>query len=160
MAQQASDVLQGSVDFPSMCNGIAVKRRTVRLHVILYSIGFAICCTGCVTTVQPRDGGPLRGSSAEFRSYAARIFRLQNEVASALALRLEDASPADVPGLEAAEDALLDACAELNATAARRRDGGGVRPFADLSTARSVPGCESATLAAQQQLETRSAFGQ
>jgi hypothetical protein len=160
MAQQANDVLQRLGDFPSMCKGIALKPGDVRLHVILYSIGFVICCNGCVTTVQPRDGDPLRVSSREFRAYAERIFRLQNEVASEIALRLEDAEPADVSALEAAEDALLDACAQLNATAARRRDGGGVRPFSDLSTARSVPACETAALAAQRQLTTRSAVGQ
>lgn len=160
MAQGAVEVLQASADFPSMCNGIRTNPTDVRLHVILYSIGFVISGTGCVTTVQPIEGAPLRVSSDAFRSYAEQVFRLQNEIASEIALRLEDADPKDVARLEDAEDALLDACQQLNATAARRRDGGGTRPLDDLSTARSVPACETAARAAQQELAALSAIGQ
>jgi hypothetical protein len=159
MAQGDGEVLQASTDFPSMRKGIPPNLLNVRLHVILYSIGFVISGTGCVATVQPLEGASMRISSDAFRSYAEQVFRLQNEIASELALRLDD-DTAETEMLEAAEDAVLAACRLLNATAARRRDGGGVRPFGDLRTARSVPACESAAREARRQLQAGSAAGQ
>jgi hypothetical protein len=102
--------------------------------------------------VRTSDGEELSVTSSEFRAYAERVFRLQNEVATDLAFAL-DAEPvvdaSTYARLERADDRLFDACAALNEIAARRRDGARRRPFADARAAQTVPGCERAATAAR-----------
>jgi hypothetical protein len=77
-------------------------------------------------------------------------------VATELAFALEDAgAPGAAPpaGLAAAEDALLEACAGLNELATLRRDGENVGARRGARNARSVPGCETAMLAAERALD-------
>lgn len=111
---------------------------------------FALISAGCAS-IETADGDALRMGSSEFREYAEQVFRLQNRVSDALAELLdgrEGRADATYARLEAADDALFDACAGLNEVAVRRRDQQPRRLFADARVARTVPGCERAALAA------------
>lgn len=106
--------------------------------------GLAVCA-GCVTVVTG-DGERLRAGDAAFAEYVETVFRMQNDVASALAFALDDADvdSARHQQLEAVELAVLEACQDLNAlAAARQRDerSGGLR---GLAAARAAPTCEAA----------------
>jgi hypothetical protein len=84
-------------------------------------------------------------SSREFRGYVERVFREQNQAATALAFAQEGAEGTDYERLLELEDTLLEACAELNALASARRDdrAPGLREQGRM--ARTAPECESAT---------------
>ncbi len=106
------------------------------------SILFLAALTGCASTVTSLDGRQLRISSPEFRSYVERVFREQNEVATALAFAQTDA--ADGSELVALEDDLLAVCAELNELAVARRDGRSVSMSRQATLAATAPACEAA----------------
>lgn len=114
---------------------------------------------GCAVTTA--GGDRLAVGSAAFRAYVERVFRAQNRVASELAFALEadgvDAGRA--AELENAERALLDACAEVNALAAARRDGRSLGAARQAAAARSAPECERATAAAERALGDQSQGG-
>ncbi|MGD8324092.1 MAG: hypothetical protein PVF50_06970 [Gammaproteobacteria bacterium] len=103
-------------------------------------------CAGIVTA----DGTAMRPGSAAFTAYAERVFRLQNQVLDALAFALE-AQP-DEMTLIAAEDSVLRACAGLNEIAVRRQRGAAARVLRDARTARRIPECEAAAIAAADRL--------
>jgi hypothetical protein len=112
------------------------------------ALGLAFGLAGCAVTAV--DGTRMRLNSSEFSDYVEAAFRRQNEVASALALALDDADP-DSPRfaeLDEAELALLNACLGLNELAANRRDGDNIGNFSALRRARQTPDCERATSAA------------
>ena len=106
----------------------------------------------------------MRMTSDEFRVYAENVFRLQNEVISAITFAIEDGRVFEANELaliEAAEDAVLEECVDINRIAVRRRDGGGLRPFRDAKAARAVPNCEAAALRGRAALaDVTSASGQ
>lgn len=96
------------------------------------------------------NGERLAVGSDAFRDYVERVFREQNRVATdiAFALEVEDLSPERAGELEAAEHALLEACAELNELAAARRDDRSSNSAAAARSARTAPACEQATQSA------------
>lgn len=118
-------------------------RRMARCAAALAAAVLALHA-GCapITTVQ---GERIRMRSERFAEYVEHVFREQNRVATALAFAFEDAADPDrLDALEAAEDALLEACTELNALAAARRDGERFGPVRRLRAAREAPQCERA----------------
>jgi hypothetical protein len=98
------------------------------------------------------DGRRLALTSAEFPAYVERVFREQNRVADQFVFALEDAAGAS-PKLEAAEQALLSACADLNELATARRDERRLGMKRSAAAARSVPACEQATRSSAATLE-------
>jgi hypothetical protein len=92
-------------------------------------------------------GGRLVLTSPEFRGYVERVFREQNRVADELAFALESAPPGGA--LDAAEDALIAACALVNELATTRRDAVDLGVRERAKAARSAPLCERATAAAR-----------
>lgn len=118
-------------------------RRSSALLVLL-------ALAGCAAV--PTAGGErLRLGSPEFRDYVERVFREQNRVADDLAFEIDAGGP-NGAALTAAEDELLAACAGLNELATARRDQRRLGVGRSLRAARSVPGCERATRAAEQAL--------
>jgi hypothetical protein len=91
-------------------------------------------------------GDRLALTSPEFRDYVERVFREQNRVADELAFALEGASPGGP--LDAAEDALIGACALVNELATTRRDEVDLDTRTRAKAVRSAPNCERATAAA------------
>jgi hypothetical protein len=98
------------------------------------------------------DGQRLALTSSEFPAYVERVFREQNRLADQFAFALEDAAGAP-PGLEAAEQALLTACADVNELATARRDERRLGVRRSAAAARSVPACEQATRSSAATLE-------
>ena len=90
--------------------------------------------------------------------YVERVFREQNQAATALAFAQDDASGARYETLLQLEDVLLEACASLNALATARRDNRvlGLRRQARMAT--TVPSCESMTRQTAEQLERLNAL--
>lgn len=126
----------------------ALKRTPALLLALLVVLG------GC-TTVTSLDGRSMRMRSDEFRTYVESVFRRQNEVATELAFALEatDFGSAQYVELESAESALLDACAWLNETAARRQSGQATQRLRAAREARNTPACERAAAATEQLLD-------
>ncbi len=91
------------------------------------------------------DGRTLTLNSPELRDYVERVFREQNQAATALAFAQDEASGNRYETLLQLEDALLEACADLNELAAARRDNRalGLRRQARMAT--TAPSCESTT---------------
>jgi hypothetical protein len=121
--------------------------RAVRTLGLAAAAAFTVACA--VTTA---DGTRLGLTSSEFRAYVERVFRDQNKVASDLAFALDDATASGgsaPPGLAAAEDALLKACAGVNELATSRRDQADLGVRESAGAARSAPDCERATRAAE-----------
>jgi len=123
------------------------------LPALRFSIVPLALLAGCASTVTATDGRTLRLNSSEFRVYVERVFREQNAAATALAFAQEEASGIRYDTLLEFEDALLAACAELNALAAARRDDRalGVREQARMAT--TAPGCEATTQRTQEALD-------
>jgi hypothetical protein len=130
-----------------------LTRRSVPLARLRFSIVSFALLAGCASTVMATDGRTLRLNSPEFRVYVERVFRDQNAVAIALAFAQDEASGDRYDTLLEFEDALLTACAELNALAAARRDcrALGVREQARMAT--TAPGCEATTQEIQEVLD-------
>ena len=130
-----------------------LTRRPVPLARLRFSIVSFALLAGCASTVMATDGRTLRLNSPEFRVYVERVFRDQNAVAIALAFAQDEASGDRYDTLLEFEDALLTACAELNALAAARRDcrALGVREQARMAT--TAPGCEATTQEIQEVLD-------
>jgi hypothetical protein len=118
-----------------------------RIAVVLAASGVLGACA--VVTI---DGQRLALTSAEFPAYVERVFREQNRLADQLVFALEDPANA-APELEAAEQALLTACADLNELATARRDERHLGVRRSASAARSVPACEAATRSGAATLE-------
>ena len=98
-------------------------------------------------SVESLDGQRMSLRGAAFREYVEQVFRLQNRVSSEIAFALE--APERIESeqssrLELADTALFEACESLNELAVRRRDGRGMRLFADAHAARTAPDCERA----------------
>ena len=113
----------------------------------------AAVLSGCAGSLATADGERLRISSAEFADYAEQVFRLQNEVLDALAFALDD-YPDDI-GLLNAEEAVLEACVEINELAVRRQRGGGTRVVRDMRAAQGVPACDAAAVMASEVVRSR-----
>ena len=114
----------------------------------------------CVPVVHTDDGRRLRATTAEFRDYAAAVFRRQNAATVAVADSIADSmdatavdDPAAVAALERAEARMLDACDALNVLAVARRDGSGLSRSALLDVADSVAPCDAATRHVESLLE-------
>ena len=118
-----------------------------------FSIATLALLAGCAGTVTATDGRSLRLDSPEFRNYVEHVFREQNEVATTLAFAQDEASGIRYDTLLEAEDALLAACADINALAAARRDGRalGVRDQARMAA--TAPGCEATTQRTREALD-------
>ncbi len=99
------------------------------------------------------DGRTLALNSTEFREYVERVFREQNQAATALAFAQDEASGTRYETLLALEDALLEACADLNALAAARRDDRALGLRRQARMAATAPGCESSTSRTEERLE-------
>ncbi len=99
------------------------------------------------------DGRALALNSAEFQDYVERVFREQNQAAIALAFAQDEASGIRYETLLQLEDALLDACADLNVLATARRDNRalGLRLQARMAT--MAPSCEAATRQTEEALD-------
>jgi hypothetical protein len=114
------------------------SKRNSMLLIILFS-------TACrsVTTL---DGERLGVRSEALRDYVEDVFRRQNRVSSQIAFALDDAqaSPELLDELEAADRAILGACATLNEVAARRRDGRAAGWVRGSRAAHEAPDCERA----------------
>jgi hypothetical protein len=98
------------------------------------------------------EGQRLPLTSAELPAYVERVFREQNRVADQFAFALEDAATVP-PELDAAEQSLLTACAQLNELATARRDGRTLGMRRRAAAARSVPACEETTRQSATMLE-------
>ena len=114
---------------------------------------FLVALVGCASTVASLEGRNLRLSSPEFRLYFERVFREQNEVATALAFAQSDEE--DGSELAALEDDLLAACAGLNELALARRDGRSLSRSRQARLAVTAPACEEAIANAHSQLAER-----
>jgi hypothetical protein len=114
--------------------------------VVPYTLLFLGGCAAVPTAAGER----LRLASPEFRVYVERVFRDQNRVADELAFALE--APGSNAELAAAEERLLAACAQVNELATARRDETELGIRASVRAARTVPGCEEATRAAEVEL--------
>ena len=114
----------------------------------------SLLATGCVS-VTTAEGHRLRSGDPEFADYVERVFRLQNEAASALAFALESvALDSDrYAALESAETDLLEFCDGLNDIAAARQRGERPGSRRGLAAARAAPQCETAALAATRVLQ-------
>jgi hypothetical protein len=115
------------------------------MRPILSFLALFALATGCAVTSV--DGERLRPGSDAFADYVESVFRRQNEVATALALAIDD-EPAGSDRFAALEDAELDlliACRTLNELAEASRDGERPGGMSALRRARLAPDCERAT---------------
>jgi len=121
--------------------------------ILRFSIVTLALIAGCATTITTMDGRTLTLTSPELRAYVERVFREQNQAATALAFAQDDASGTRYETLLELEDGLLEACASLNALAAARRDNRdlGLRRQARMVT--TAPDCESTTLRTREALD-------
>jgi hypothetical protein len=115
------------------------------MHLMRSSFAVLVLIGGCAVTRV--DGERLRPGSDDFSDYVESVFRRQNEVATELALAIEDESVETdrYAALEDAELALLVACRGLNELALAQRNGERIRGLGALKRARLAPECESAT---------------
>jgi hypothetical protein len=116
------------------------------------SIGFSVL-PGCALYVRTTDGELVRTTSTEFNDYAARVFRLHNEVTTNLAYALDEIEfSGDDDGafnqLIEADDRMLEACSAVDKVAVARRDGEKVSLKQLNTAAKFIPDCEKATLEA------------
>jgi hypothetical protein len=118
------------------------------MRAIAIALLAGAAAAGCAVTTA--DGRRLALGSDAFRGYAESVFRRQNAVLNEIAFALEEPELDEGRrgALEAGESRLLDACAELNATAAARRDASRRGVLDRLRTARTAPECERAADAA------------
>ena len=125
---------------------------SILLHAMMPRFWLLLGCivgiSGCAVT--SADGARMQPKSAAFAAYVEAVFRRQNEIATELALALDDEDPESVRfrELEDAELALLTACRGLNQMALSQRDGERVRGLSALKRARQAPACETASSAA------------
>ena len=121
---------------------------TLRFSIVTFTL-----LAGCATTITTMDGRTLRLNSLEFRDYFERVFREQNQVATTLAFAQDEASRIRYETLLQLEDALLEACADVNALAAARRDNRalGLRLQARMAT--TAPSCEATTRRTREALD-------
>ncbi|MDH3510120.1 MAG: hypothetical protein OER85_04605 [Gammaproteobacteria bacterium] len=126
-------------------------RATTRWCCLMIGLTGLTACAPLVTTA---DGNRIRTNSAEFRDYAAQVFRVHNEITATLAYTLDDlessgAHSEAVARLIDADDRMQQACYAVNEIAIARRDEQKV-PLKQLKRAAElVPGCENATLEAK-----------
>jgi hypothetical protein len=115
------------------------------MRATLCSFAIAVLAAGCAIT--SADGERMRPGSDAFSDYVESVFRRQNQVATDLALALED-EPDDTARYSALEDAeleLLQACRTLNELAEASRGGDEPGGLGALKRARLAPDCERAT---------------
>ncbi len=99
------------------------------------------------------DGRTLALNSSEVREYVERVFREQNQAATALAFAQDDASGTRYETLLELEDVLLEACAGLNELAAARRDDRALGLRQQARMAATAPSCESTTRRTREALD-------
>jgi hypothetical protein len=107
----------------------------------------ALACLASACAVTSVDGERMSVRSDAFADYVESVFRRQNEIATELALEIEDERAGNdrYAALEDAELDLLTACRGLNELAEARRDGERAGGPAALRRARLAPDCERAT---------------
>ena len=141
----------------SACGGLFERAVTVTLRPTTLErcliIGLA-GLTACAPLVTTADGTRIRTGSAEFREYAAQVFRLQNEITATLAYTLDELESSGQRGeaverLIDADDRMHQACYAVNEIAIARRDDQKVRMKQLKEAAKLVPACENATLEAK-----------
>lgn len=115
------------------------------MRLILGPFAIVALVVGCAVTSV--DGVRLRPGSDAFSDYVESVFRRQNEIATELALVLDDEPPETerYGTLEDAELELLRACRTLNELAEAQRDGESPGGIGALKRARLAPDCERAT---------------
>ena len=114
----------------SACGGLFERAVTVTLPATTRE-----CCliiglaglTACAPLVTTADGTRIRTDSAEFREYAAQVFRLQNEITATLAYTLDELESSGQHGeavarLIDADDRMQQECFAVNEIAIARRD--------------------------------------
>ena len=104
--------------------------------------------------IRTTDGNLIRTTSAEFNDYAARVFRLHNEVTTNLAYTLDEIEfsgedDGAFDRLIEADDRMLQACSAVDEVAVARRDGEKVSLRQLNTAAKFIPDCEKATLEAE-----------
>jgi len=123
-----------------------VNSRSILLVTTLrFSIVSLALLAGCAATITAMDGRRLRLNSVDFRVYLEQVFREQNSVATALAFAQDEVRGTGYESLLQLEDVLLDACADLNALAAARRDNRALSLRERARMAATAPGCEVTT---------------
>lgn len=137
---------------PRRCSSDALAYRNA-VALLRFSIVIFALLAGCATTVTTMDGRTLALNSTEFREYVERVFREQNQAATALAFAQDDSSGTRYETLLELEDALLEACADLNEVAAARRDDRALGLRQQASMAATAPNCESMTRQTQDALD-------
>jgi len=115
--------------------------------------------TACAPLVTTADGTRIRTNSAEFRDYAAQVFRVHNEITATLAYTLDELESSGehseaVAHLIDADDRMQQACYAVNEIAIARRDDQKVSLRQLKRAAELVPDCENATLEAKKLIET------
>jgi hypothetical protein len=115
------------------------------MRLIPGSFAIVALVAGCAVTSV--DGERLRPGSDAFSDYVESVFRRQNEIATELALALDDETieTERYEALEEAELELLRACRSLNELAEAQRDGESPRGIGALKRARQAPECERAS---------------
>ena len=129
---------------------VTLPRITLESFLIIGLAGL----TACAPLVTTADGTRIRTDSAEFREYAAQVFRVQNEVTATLAYTLDELESSGQRGeavarLIDADDRMQQACYAVNEIAIARRDDQKVRMKQLKEAAKLVPTCENATLEAR-----------
>lgn len=129
------------------------QKLIVTLTCLCSSVGLAVL-PGCGLYVRTNDGNLIRTTSAEFNDYAARVFRLHNEVTTDLAYTLDEIEFSGEDGeafnrLIDADDRMLRACSAVDEVAVARRDGDKVSLKQLNTAAKFIPDCEKATIEAE-----------
>ncbi len=137
---------------PRRCSFNALACRNA-VALLRFSIVTFVLLVGCATTITTMDGRTLALNSTEFREYVERVFREQNQAATALAFAQDESSGARYETLLELEDALLEACADLNEVAAARRDDRALGLRRQARMAATAPNCESTTRQTQEALD-------
>ncbi|MEE8542915.1 MAG: hypothetical protein V3S94_03585 [Gammaproteobacteria bacterium] len=123
------------------------------MAILRFSIVTLALFAGCASTITTMDGRTLTLTSPEFRAYVERVFREQNQAATALAFAQDESSGPRYETLLELEDALLEACADLNEVAAARRDDRALGLRRQARMAATAPNCESTTRQTQEALD-------
>ncbi|MEE8248635.1 MAG: hypothetical protein V3R59_00245 [Gammaproteobacteria bacterium] len=137
---------------PGRCPFSELKDRSA-VAILRFSIVTFVLFAGCATTITTMDGRTLALNSSEVREYVERVFREQNQAATALAFAQDDASGTRYETLLKLEDVLLEACAGLNELAAARRDDRALGLRQQARMAATAPSCESTTRRTRETLD-------
>ena len=116
----------------------------------LYVLLMCQILSGCVTTVQTREGENLRVGSEPFREHAIAVFKRQNSALTALFDVFDLANEDEAERLDFAEQRMINECETLNSAAAKTRDGKTLGAQILLTISSTIRPCEDATFDAEQ----------